>query len=69
MLLTYPQVAERLGISISKVFDLVARGILPQPINIGERSSRFLVEEIDDYIKTRAAERPTSDEKESAHHG
>jgi prophage regulatory protein len=49
-LLTYGQVAEQLGVSVSKVKTLVRRGDLPA-VDVGERNRRIRRADLIDYIE------------------
>jgi excisionase family DNA binding protein len=48
-LLTVPQVAERLGISVRKTWRLISKGDL-STVKIGERGTRIIESAVDAYI-------------------
>ncbi len=48
-LLTIPQVAKRLGVSVRKVYRLISQGFI-RAVRIGQRGTRVLEGELDDLI-------------------
>lgn len=58
MLLTFEQTAARLGAkSRSFIYDRIAEGTLPRPVQVGDRALRFPAAEVDEIIKARIAGR------------
>ena len=54
MLLTFEQTAARLGAkSRSFIYDRLAEGTLPKPVQVGERALRFPAAEVDAVIAAR----------------
>lgn len=49
VLLTIPQVAQRLGVSVRKVYRLISKGTV-QAVRIGERGTRVLESDLDSLI-------------------
>lgn len=49
--LSAAEVACLLGIARSQVFKLVAAGRFPKPTRLGRKNPRWLVSDIDDYLK------------------
>ena len=49
--LSATEVARLLGIARSQVFKLVAAGRFPKPIRLGRRNPRWLVSDLDAYLK------------------
>ena len=45
------EVARLLGIARSQVFKLVAAGRFPKPARLGKRNPRWLVSDLDAYLK------------------
>jgi prophage regulatory protein len=45
------------GLSRSSIYELVAAGAFPKPINLGGRSVGWLERELEDWQKQRIAER------------
>jgi len=63
------EVKERVALSQSRIYDLVAHGIFPQPVKLGarkeeskidSRTNYWLEHEVDNYIDERIAERNTA---------
>lgn len=53
-----PAVKERIGINAdSTLYDLMATGHFPRPINLGARAVGWIESEVDAWIETRMAER------------
>lgn len=53
-----PAVKARIGISAdSTLYDLMAAGQFPRPINLGARAVGWIESEVDAWIETRMAER------------
>lgn len=62
MLLTFEQTAARLGAkSRSFIYDRLAEGTLPKPVQVGERALRFPVAEVDAVIAARIAGKSKAD--------
>jgi prophage regulatory protein len=55
-LITFVQVATKVGMGRSRIYALIAEGKFPPPVKIGS-SSRWIVAEIDAYIAQLAATR------------
>jgi len=55
-LITFVQVAAKVGMGRSRIYALIAEGKFPPPVKIGS-SSRWIVAEIDAYIAQLAATR------------
>jgi prophage regulatory protein len=53
VLLRMPQVAARLGLGRSAIYDLVKRGELSPPIKLGARASAWPASVIDAFIAAR----------------
>lgn len=49
--LSAAEVACLLGIARSQVFKLVTAGLFPKPTRLGRKNPRWLVSDIDDYLK------------------
>lgn len=56
-LLRMSQVRESVGLSKTQLYRLIAAGQFPQQIKIGSRASGWLLDEIEQWIQARAAER------------
>ena len=54
-LLRPKQAASKAAISISQLYELVARGHFPKPIKISDRISAFVESEVDAWIKEKIA--------------
>jgi prophage regulatory protein len=52
-----PAVMARTGLKRSAVYALVAAGRFPKPVKLSERSSAWVVTEVDCWIAARIAER------------
>ncbi|MCD9126677.1 helix-turn-helix transcriptional regulator [Luteimonas fraxinea] len=50
-------VIARTGISRSELYRKIALGQFPAPIKLGQRSSAWIVEEVDSWIRKRAESR------------
>jgi predicted DNA-binding transcriptional regulator AlpA len=46
-----------LRIGKTKIYSLVAEGLLPKPIHLGTKSSRWLKSEIDEFLQKQAGTR------------
>jgi predicted DNA-binding transcriptional regulator AlpA len=51
--LRWPQVAQIVGLSRSRVHALVAEGKFPKPIKLGTRASAWIESEVHAWIKSR----------------
>lgn len=49
-LLTVDDVAEHLGVSPRKIWSMLATGVLPSPVRVGKRGTRFRSSEIENFI-------------------
>ena len=58
-LLRHREVATRLGLGASTLFELVRKGEFPRPISVG-RSKRYLSTEVEAWLAAKAAERHTN---------
>ena len=47
------QVAEEINVSVPQIYRLVSIGSFPKPIKLGERSSGWLITEIDAWLQSR----------------
>lgn len=54
-ILRIQQVKERTGLSRSTIYELVARGDLPRPVRIGQRTSGWIEAEVDKFLRERIA--------------
>jgi prophage regulatory protein len=56
-ILRHTNVSKRLGISASKLFDMVAKGVFPKPFQIipGGRAVGYLESDVDKWIHDRKA--------------
>jgi len=52
-----PAIMVRTGLKRSSVYALVAAGYFPKPVKLSERSSAWIVKEVDSWIADRIAER------------
>lgn len=61
-ILRHKMVAERLGLSSAKLFDMLARGQFPKPFTIvpGGRAVGWLERDVDNWILSRKEEREAS---------
>lgn len=60
-ILRKPAVKALIGVAAdSTLYDLMAAGRFPRPINIGPRAVGWIASEIDDWIRDRMAARDTS---------
>ena len=60
-LLRLPAVLERTGLGRSALYDLMAAGRFPRPLQIGARAVAWREDEIEEWIRTRprgGSERP-----------
>ena len=55
-LLRPKDVAKKIGVSLSHLYQLVASGQFPQPIKLRERISVFIEAEVDEWIQKRVHE-------------
>lgn len=51
------QVLERTGICPSSIYNFIAAGTFPKPINLGSRSVGWLENEIDEWVLSRIEKR------------
>lgn len=51
------QVVEQTGICLSSIYNFIADGTFPKPINLGSRSVGWLEHEIDEWILSRIEKR------------
>lgn len=49
--LSAAEVARLLGVARSQVFKLVAAGRFPKPIRVGRRTPRWLMPDLEEYLK------------------
>lgn len=49
--------AAKVGLSVPHIYRLIGEGKFPAPIRLGDRSSGWLENELDDYLAGRIAER------------
>jgi len=52
-----PAIMARTGLKRSSVYALMATGHFPKPVKLSERSSAWIVKEVDSWIADRIAER------------
>lgn len=63
-----PAVKARTGISAdSTLYDLMAAGHFPRPINLGPRAVGWIESEVDAWIESRMAERDAAAKQEPTH--
>lgn len=62
-LLTIKEVCDALSIKKSSVWSWVKNGTFPEPIIIGEKNTRWIESEIQDYINSKKKSRPDDREK------
>lgn len=63
-----PAVKARIGISAdSTLYDLMAAGHFPRPINLGARAVGWIESEVDAWIETRMALRDNASKVEGVH--
>lgn len=55
--LRLPQVLKQTGLSRSSLYKFISEGGFPRPIHLGPRSVAWLQDEIDDWFRSRTAER------------
>jgi prophage regulatory protein len=55
-----PDVIAKTGLSRPTIYRLEAQGRFPKHIKLGERACGWFVDEIDDWLETRAAQREGS---------
>lgn len=55
-LLRPKDVAKKIGVSLSHLYQLVASNQFPQPIKLSERISVYIEAEVDDWIQKRVHE-------------
>jgi prophage regulatory protein len=56
-ILRLPQVRERVGLSTSTIYSMMAKGLFPQQVPLNVHSVGWVEEEIDDFITARIAKR------------
>lgn len=56
-LLRLPEVKERTGLSRSVIYEYIAEGRFPKPVNITPRAVAWVDEEVDQWIRERVAAR------------
>lgn len=56
-ILRLKEVLKQTGLSRSSVYAAIAEGCFPRQVKLSERSVGFLSEEVDAWIKARAAQR------------
>ena len=56
------QVIQRTGISTSSIYNFIAAGTFPEPIQLGSRSVGWLEHEIDEWISERIEKRDQGQE-------
>ncbi len=57
-LLRLPQVRERVALSRSEIYRLIALKRFPRPVPLGERARAWDADEIEAFIQARIAARP-----------
>ncbi len=55
--LRLPEVAARVGLKRTAIYEAVLRGTFPRPLKLGLRASGWLEHEVDRWIDARAAAR------------
>jgi prophage regulatory protein len=53
-LLRLPQVMDRVGLRVTRLYELIGDGSFPKPIRLGERAVAWLESEVDAWIVTQA---------------
>ena len=56
------QVVDRTGICLSSIYNFIADGTFPKPINLGSRSVGWLENEINEWILARIEKRDQNQE-------
>jgi prophage regulatory protein len=56
-ILRLPQVRERVGLSTSTIYSMMAKGLFPKQVPLGVRSVGWVEEEIDDFNAACVAKR------------
>jgi prophage regulatory protein len=56
-LLKRRQVEAKVGLERSSIYDRLARGEFPKPVNLGPKSVRWIESDVDKWIAARIAER------------
>ena len=51
------QVKEAVGYSIPSIYRLAKQGLFPKPIKLSERSSAWVVSEVQDWIESKIQQR------------
>ena len=54
-------VIERIGLSRSTIYALVAKDAFPAPFTLGERSVGWLAQDVEAWIESRASNKPSRD--------
>ena len=62
-LISIKAVAERVGLSRSSIYRLVAEDAFPRPVKVSERRVTWLEHEVDAFIAARIAARATKGER------
>ena len=57
-ILRLSQVLERVSLSRSTLYKMIARGEFPRPVQLGQRSTGWLHEEVDAWLESRAHTQP-----------
>jgi prophage regulatory protein len=55
-ILTFPEVAEQIGVSVPTLYRWRANGTFPQPIRLGPARVGFVATDVDAWIAARQAE-------------
>lgn len=59
-LLRRSEVERRTAMSRSSIYERMSKGTFPRPITVGPRAVRWVEEEIEAWIESRAAERKSA---------
>ncbi len=57
VLLDIKTVSTLLGLSRSSIYGLIKDGFFPAPLKVGERASRWHIDDVDAFIESLAAKR------------
>ena len=57
-ILRLPQVLERVSLSRSTLYKMIARGEFPRAVQLGQRSTGWLHEEVDAWLDSRPHTQP-----------
>lgn len=56
-ILKFPTVKERVGLSSSTIYEMIARGEFPPPVKLGKRAVGWVESELDQWLEKRIKER------------